>query len=108
MAVNDSLATASQGVADGSDFTVDGSSTGTGAAQIVEMGGTAAGDVYREVDIDGDGTYEVSVKVGSFSGSWHSQDNTFRVSQSQNSRIRVNNTSGGGADYFAAGFEVDN
>lgn len=108
MAVNDTYAEASAGVANGGDFLVEGSAAATGAAEVGELGGTGAADIYREVDVDGDGTYEVSVQVDILNGTWHSQINGLTVSSNENVRIRVNNTSGGTADYYAVGMEVDN
>jgi len=108
MAINDSYAYAVAGVADSSALVADGSNTETGAAQVVELGGTAAADIIREVDADGDGTFGVAITIDQLSGEWHSQDNHLRITQSKNSRIRVVNTSGGAADYYVAGYEVDN
>jgi hypothetical protein len=107
MGRNDSNVQSATGVADGSDFIVDGSGSGTGAVEIGELGGTGGADIYREVDPDGDGTFEVSVLIDQVSTNWHTQINGLVVSSSENTRIRVNNTSGGAADFYAVGMEVD-
>lgn len=107
MALNDTYEQEATGVASGGDFLVEGSAAATGAAEVFELGGGAAADVYREIDVDGDGTYEVSILIESLTGSWHSQKNQLVVSAGKNTRIRVNNTSGGAADYYAVGMEVD-
>lgn len=107
MAINDTFHETATGVSDGNDFTIEGSSAGTGAAEIGEIGGTGAADIYRETDVGDTGTYEVSVLIDSVSGNWHSQLNGLVVSASNNHRIRVNNTSGGAADFYATGIEVD-
>lgn len=107
MAVNDAFHKTGVSVADTGDFIIDGSAAGTGAAEVFELGGDAGADIYRESDPGGDGTYEVSVLIDSKTGVWHSQLNQFVVSQSNNHRLRINNTSGGGANYFATGMEVD-
>lgn len=107
MAVNDRNVQTATGVADGSDFIIDGSGSGTGAVEIGELGGTGGADIYREVDPDGDSTFEVSVRIDQVSNNWHSQINGLVVSAGANTRIRVNNTSGGSADFYAVGMEVD-
>jgi hypothetical protein len=107
MAVNDTYAASAAGVSDSGDFIVDASSSGTGAVEVGELGGTGSADVYREVDTNGDGTYEVSVLIDQVTGSWHTQINGLVVSQSEDVRIRVNNTNGSAADFYAVGMEVD-
>jgi hypothetical protein len=107
MAINDTYHVTATGVADGGNFTIEGSASGTGAAEVGELGGTGDADIYRETDVDGDGTYEVSVIIDSLLGEWHSQQNGLVVSSSNNHRIRVNNKSGGPQDYYATGVEVD-
>lgn len=107
MAVNDSYVNSADGLADGGDLIIDGSSSGTGAVEIFEIGGAAAADVIKETDPDADSTFEVSVTIDSFSGSFHSQKNQLVVSQSNDHRLRINNTSGGAADFYAVGMEVD-
>lgn len=86
---------------------MDGSGAGTGAAEVQEMGGTGAADIYVESDPAGDSSWSVSVLIDSKSGTWHTQRNQLLVSQSQGTRVRINNTSGGAADFFATGMEVD-
>jgi hypothetical protein len=107
MARNDSFSAESTGLANGDDFIIDGSSAGTGAVEIFEMGGSGSADVYREIDPDDDTTFEVSVLIEKLSAPWHSQKNQLVVSRSNNVRIRINNTSGGTADFFVTGMEVD-
>jgi len=106
MARQDPITVSGTGIADGSDLIIDGSSASTGAIDVFEIFGSAACDVFREVDTDEDGTFEVSVVIETPTNNFHSQDNRLTVSQSQNSRIRITNTSGGAADYTAQGFEV--
>ncbi len=107
MAVNDTIVQSTDGLADGGDFIIDGSGLGTGAGNITELSGTGGCDVYREIDPGGDGTYEISIIIDQPSGQWHSQGNQLRVSAASNARIRINNTSGGAADFYATGYEVD-
>ena len=108
MAVNDAFAAAGTAVADTNSFTADGSSGGTGAAEIQQVIGDAACEIYLEMDPDGDSTFEVSVLIDSFSGGFHSQLNAILVSSSQNVRIRVKNTSGSSANFAVIGLEVNN
>lgn len=108
MAVNDAFEKASDGLADGGDLIVDGSGSDTGSVQITELGATGECDIYRENDVNDDGTWASSVKIDNQAGNWHSQDNVLLASQAQNSRIRINNVSGGAVDAFMAGFEVNN
>jgi hypothetical protein len=107
MAINDAYHESSNNLADAGEFIADGSTAGTGAAEVFELAGTGGAEIYREEDIDGDGTYEISVKIDSTLGNWHSQKNQLVVSDSKNLRIRVVNISGGPADYYATGMEVD-
>jgi hypothetical protein len=108
MAVNDSFADANTGLADATDWIIDGSSSGTGAVTITELQGGGDAEVYREFDPDGDGTFQVRLQVDAPIGSWHSQGNDLLVSTAQSVRLVVRNVSGGAADFSAVGFEVDN
>jgi hypothetical protein len=98
--------TVSGSIADAADLIIDGSGAGTGAVDVFELGGTGACDVVREIDSNGDGTFDVAVTIQSPSGAFHSQKNALSVSQSQNTRLRVTNTSGASNEYYAAGYEV--
>jgi hypothetical protein len=107
MTVNDAYVESAQGVVDGGTLVIAGAAADTGAAVIGEIATTGAAEVTREVDPDGDGTFEVSVVIDSFSVGFHSQGNDLLVSQSQNTRLVVTNTSGGAIDAAAIGYEVD-
>jgi len=108
MAVNDSFADANAGLADATDWVIDGSASGTGAVNITELQGGADAEIYREYDPDGDGTFQVRLQVDSAGGAWHAQQNDLLVSTAQNIRLVVRNVSGETADYAAIGYEVDN
>jgi len=115
MALNDTYVEAADALGDTNELIVDASTTDTGDAEIVELGGTGDAEIYKETDVGGDGTYEVSVQISGPSdstnpttGTWHYQDNSITVSQSANHRIRIVNVSGGTADFYATGFEVGN
>lgn len=107
MAVNDAFTKSTDGVADAGELIVDGSGAGTGSVQITELGGTGACEVYREVDSAGDGSWAVSIQMDSTTGTWHSQLNELLCSQSQDTRLRLVNVSGGAIDLYATGYEVD-
>jgi hypothetical protein len=107
MAVNDTFHVTGVDVADANALVVDGSTSGTGAAEVHELAGTADAEVYRESDPNDDGTYEISVLIDTTTDNWHSQQNQLTVSQSNNHRIRIVNTSGNPQSYFATGMEVN-
>lgn len=107
MAVNDTFHENATDVADGDDFIVDGSGAETGAAEVFELAGSAGAKIYRETDTTDDGTFDLSVEIDDLTDEWHSQLNQLVVSQSNNHRIRVENTSGDSADYYATGMEID-
>lgn len=108
MAVNDSFADANTGLADATDWVIDGSSTDTGALNVTELSGSADAEIYREQDPDGDGTWEYRTQIDAPTGTWHSQGNNLLISQSENVRLVVRNVSGGTADFAATGYEVNN
>lgn len=106
MAVGDSYSATANSMASQGDFLVEGAGSATGAAEIGEIGGSGGADVYRQFDPDNDGTYEIEVQIDTFSGQWTSQQNGLVVSDAQGTRLRIRNTSGGAADYYAIGMEV--
>lgn len=108
MAVNDVFLASANDLADAGDFIIDGSNSDTGAAEVTELGGTGTCKVFREVDVDGDGTWEITDQIENVgSAPWYSQLNKLVVSQANDVRIRVTNDSGGTADFFAVGIEVN-
>jgi len=107
MAVNDSYIKATDGLADGGDLIIDGSGAGTGAVNITELAATGDCSIKREVDTAGDGSWAVTVSIEDKTNTWHSQGNDLLCSQAQDTRLRINNTSGGTVDVFASGYEVD-
>jgi hypothetical protein len=107
MTTNDTIVGAGS-FGDSGSLIVDATGSGTNAAKITEIGGTAGGKVYREIDIDGDGSFEVSAVIeDSNASAFNSQGNSLRVSDNHNARLRIENTSGGEAQYWAIGYEVD-
>lgn len=106
MSRQDPITVSATGVADGGELLIDGSEGTTGAIDVFELFGTVGCDVFREVDTNNDGTFELSVVIEQPTTNWHSQDNRITVSQAENTRIRIVNTSGGAGDFAASGYEV--
>lgn len=116
MALNDRFTQSSDGLANGSDFNITATGTGTGVVELNEIAGTGDCDVFLEVDEGQTGTFNVSVQIGSSTdaeyetaGNWRIQEPKHWVGNdgtSDETRIRVNNTSGGGIDVAAIGYEV--
>jgi hypothetical protein len=94
------------GLADASDFNIDPSTAGTGAVEIHSIVHGGAADVKFEIDPDGDGTYEITETIDSVSGAGISQQNKIEISDTNNSRLTITNTSGGAADYAVTGVEI--
>jgi hypothetical protein len=99
--------TGTDGIADGSSLTVNPRDTGVPAARIEQYSGSASAEVYFEVDPDEDGTYEISVLIDSFSGAFHVENAATRVNPNANERLRIENASGGSADFTVNGVEID-
>lgn len=106
MAINDAYAT-TETLASGAELIIDGSSAETGAIDITELGGNGDAEVYRDLDPAEDGTWPETVQIDSGTGQWHSQTNLLTVSEAQPTRLRIVNTTGGSATYYAVGQEVD-
>lgn len=96
-------------LSDGQDFIVNPTQSETGAIELHTLAGTGSADVYKEIDPDNDGSFEITIKledVDSPSSSWHSQNNKIELSSTANHRLRVRNTSGNTRSYHACGIEV--
>jgi len=109
MTEGDFFSVSSLDVPDGGSFTVDPSGSDTGAAEIHTVAGTGSAVIFKEVDVDDDGDYEISVEVESIdspSYSWHSQNNKIELSQSAGHRLRVVNNDGGNRSFHACGIEI--
>ena len=108
MAVNDAFVVSVRFVDPGDSAIVDGSSSETGAANITELAGQTDATIYREYDVDGDGTFSPSHQIDERVGSWHSQGNDLLVSTREGVRLRVENTGSNTRDFSFTGYEVDN
>lgn len=114
--INDRFTDSEDGLADSGDFTITATGTDTGVVQLTEIAGTGDANVFLEVDEGQDGTFNVSIQIGSptndiydTSGNWRVQEPKHWVGNdgtTNETRIRVNNTSGGTIDVAAIGFEV--
>ena len=107
MAVNDTFKNSTVGLADTNEFIVDGSSSGTGAVRITEIDGTASAEIYREVDTNDDGSWAYRSEVDIANAEFHSQLNGHRVSQTNDIRNVIKDTSGRHADFAVIGYEFD-
>lgn len=107
MAINDVYHVPAESVAPDESLVVSGSDAETGAAEVFEIGGDVDVTVYRETDVDGDETYEVSVLIDAFSSPFHSQKNQIVVSDSNNQRLRLQNESAEAGSLYATGLEVN-
>jgi len=106
MAIGDFFSKTEAGVANGSDMLVDGSTSSTGAVEIHTVATSGAADVFKEIDTTGDGTYDVSITIDSQTEAIHSQKNKIEVSNTDDMRLRINNTSGSAIDVHVTGIEV--
>jgi hypothetical protein len=106
MPAGDFFTAYSADVASGSDFIVDGSTGGTGAVTVQSIAYGGDCDVFLEIDSAGDSSWAVSIPVDSFTGPGYSQQNKIELNSADNMRLRINNTSGGAADFAVTGVEI--
>lgn len=116
MALNDRYTATADALADGSDFVITASGTDTGVVELTEIAGTGDCDVFLEVDDGQDGTFNISIQIGSPSNATYETSGNWRIQAPEHwvgndgttneTRIRVNNISGGAIDATAIGFEV--
>jgi hypothetical protein len=110
MTINDAFHTTGTGLSDGDELVVDGSTSGTGAAEVFEFGGNVDAVIYRETDTTGNGTFDLSVPIDAQPANWHTQKNQIVVSQSNNQRVRIvvdDPDAAGSGQLFATGLEVN-
>lgn len=107
MAVNDVFHANGVGVAADGEFNITPDDAETGAVEVFEFGGTGPAVVYKEVDVDNDGTYSLSVQVDDLGDGFHSQQNQIVLSDSDGIRLRIVNTAEEAHDYYATGMEVN-
>jgi hypothetical protein len=98
--------TKSDTVSANGEFIIDGSTSGTGAVELHTFATEGAATVLKDVDVDGDGTFEIQIELAAQSVPLHSQKNKIEVSSTENMRIRVLDTAGNGQGIHVTGIEV--
>lgn len=88
------------------EFVVDGSTSETGAVEIHTIIASAAQQVFKEVDTNGDGTYDLSVTIADTGNPLHTQKNKVEVSNESDIRLRVKDKSGTAQGVHVTGIEV--
>lgn len=106
MALNDFFKAQKKDVAVDGELVIDGSGSGTGGVEIHEMFTSGGVDVYKEVDTNDDGNFDLSVLIDSQSSAFHSQGNQIEISESENVRIRLVNNVSENIDVAVNGIEV--
>lgn len=96
----------SETVSGNGEMVVNGSSSSTGAVEVHTIATGAAQKVLKEVDTNGDGTFDVSIQIEDKTDGIHSQKNKIEISNTDNMRLRVVDTSGNGQDMHVTGIEV--
>lgn len=95
--------TGPDGIEDGESLVIDISGPGHSSTILKQYSGDAAAELYYEQDPDGDGTYEVSILMDSFTGPFHSEGNRTPLTERAHSRVRVKNVSGGAGNFTVSG-----
>ena len=106
MSLNDFFTKTSKGLSDGGKLVVDGSGSGTGGVEIHEVFASGGIELYKEVDTNDDGTYDLSVLIESQNDAFHSQENQIEISEGENVQITLVNIDGSTIDCGVNGIEV--
>lgn len=106
MAGNDTYGQSTDSLSPSDSIIVDGSESTSGVVHVEEFGASGSVDVYREVDTDNSGSYDVSSVVESAQQSLFSIDNDIRVAEHDSSRIRIENTDSTEITAWVIGFET--
>jgi hypothetical protein len=88
------------------ELVIDGSTAGTGAVELHTFATESGAAVTKEVDVDGDGTFEIQIELVASAGTLHSQKNKIEVSSTNDMRVRIVDTSGGLEGVHVTGIEV--
>jgi hypothetical protein len=105
-ATGSALFTKSDTVPANGELIIDGSTAETGSVELHTFATEGPATVFKDVDIDGDGTFEIQVEVTAQGSAFHSQKNKIEVSSTDNARIRIVDTSGDGQGIHVTGIEV--
>jgi len=98
--------TKSDTVSANGELIIDGSTAGTGAVELHTFATEEAATVFKDVDVDGDGTFEIQIELVAQGGTLHSQKNKIEVSSTNNMRVRIADTSGNAQGIHVTGIEV--
>lgn len=98
--------TNSEVVAENGSLIIDGSTSSTGAAELHTFAAGSDQTVLKEVDTNGDGTFDASFTIVSTSSPLHSQKNKIEVSSTSNMRVRIRNDIGASQPMHVTGIEV--
>lgn len=88
------------------EFVIDGSTAETGAVELHTFATEAAATVFKDVDVNGDGTFEIQIEVVAQAAPLHSQKNKIEVSSTKNMRVRIVDTAGNAQGMHVTGIEV--
>lgn len=92
-------------LANGETYDISAAETKTAAVEIHNIAFSGGCTVYL-VAQDEDGTDTQTVEIDSFTGSGISQGNQIEITNGENVICRIENTSGGEANYIATGQQV--
>jgi hypothetical protein len=93
-------------VSAGGELVIDASTAETGAVELHTFATSDSSRVIKEVDVDGDGTFEIQLTVTAVSGPLHSQKNKIEVSSTRGMRVRIVEDFGGTQEMHVTGIEV--
>lgn len=108
MGLNDFFRQSKQGLNNGGELVIDGSRSETGAVEIHEVYASGATEIFKEIDTNGNGSFDFSVLIESRDSQFHSQKNQIEVSQSRDVRIKIVNTGKSSIDCAVNGMEISN
>lgn len=100
-----SIFAASGTLSNGDTLVVNAEDSSTQGLEVQQIIFGSDCSVRIESDADNDGTYEISVSLGTYSGSGISQGNEIRLTAVESMRLVVENT-GSQADYLVTGEEM--
>jgi len=88
------------------EFVIDGSTAETGAVELHTFATEGAATVFKDVDVNNDGTFEINIEVVAQAAPLHSQKNKIEVSSTKNVRVRIEDRSGEANGMHVTGIEV--
>jgi hypothetical protein len=88
------------------ELVIDGSTAGTGAVELHTFATEDTANVFKEVDVDDDGNFEIQIEIASQNDGLHSQKNKIEVSSTSNMRVKILETGGVSQGMHVTGIEV--